>query len=279
MLMEQDSSSSITLETWVRHATHEQDSGAAAKWNKFWWWTPGGEWPSAEDDVLKHSYGHCSETDTHCFQRLPEGLDEDYTELMAEDFSGNTRLVWKFDSTNALAHAAWRALRHGENTPINSDTGTTTMTKSGNTIASKPQAVWGRPRYKNFLRNGDFANGNPILNEKGSTKRGGGTCLPSEVVTCELRSIQAQNDGPPSNALDNALHGYSGYVLHFGNDGNTNNKGTYKVRSSRPIKITSGTIRVEMWVRHTFDFDGTVADMITLNLKDKSDQTLDIVPA
>ena len=42
-----------------------------------------------ENDVLGYEYGHCDDTDEYCFQRLPENLIEDYTELLAVDGAGN----------------------------------------------------------------------------------------------------------------------------------------------------------------------------------------------
>ena len=76
--------------------------------------------------------------------------------------------------------------------------------------------------------------------------------------------------------IDNSLHGYSGYVLHFSNAGppyttSTNDK--YKVRSSTSIKMTTGTIRVEIWIRRSSDYDGT-PQPIHLLLKDSEDKTL-----
>ena len=110
-LLKEGDASAVTMETWVRHTANTDSQGATTKWHKFWWWTPGNEWPSSENDVLGHEYGYCKESDMHCFQRLPEGLEEEYTELMAEDHAGNTRLVWRFDGEHSIAHAAWRALR------------------------------------------------------------------------------------------------------------------------------------------------------------------------
>ena len=272
-MLEDTDSSSLTLETWVRH-TNSLDNGKTNKWNKFWWWLPGAEWPSIEDDVLRHMYGHCKESDTHCFQRLPEGLEEDFTEMMAEDHSGNTRFVWRFDSTNSISHAAWRALRYGEETPIHEDLGTTSTTVKSNEFDVVPQAVWGRPRHENWVRNGDFAQGNPVQSEGSSTAAGGAKCVVG-ALTCGTRSIRAQVDGPPRGSIDDNIHGYSGYVLHFGNTGSSND-GTYVVKSSRDIGLTSGTIRVEAWMRRSTDYDGALLPM-SLVLKDSDNKVLDIV--
>ena len=276
MLNDESSSSAVTLETWVRHTSESDSVGATTKWHKFWWWTPGGEWPTAENDVLGHEYGHCEEADTYCFQRLPEGLDEQYTEIMAEDHAGNTRLVWRFDGDNSIAHAAWRAMRHGETTLIDTDLGTTRKTMD-DSIPSKiinggPHAIWGRPRFSNLLRNGDFSGGQPIRREQGSTKTGGVKCV-DNTVTCGVRTIRSQSDGPPSDAIDDSLFGYSGYVLHFGNTGapyNTASDGSYNVRSSRSLKMTSGTFRVELWMRRSSDYDGSIQP-ISLSLRGQDD--------
>ena len=82
-------------------------------WKKFWWYKSQSSWPTGENDVLGKKHGYCNATDTYCFQRLPDNLEEDYTELMAVDGSGNTRYKWSFDSSNEVAHAAWMAFRHG----------------------------------------------------------------------------------------------------------------------------------------------------------------------
>jgi hypothetical protein len=87
------------------------------RWTAFWWWEKGTTWPTGVTDVLGRSNGHCgttSESIGHCFQRLPEGLQEDYTEILA--VQDGVRYVWKFDSTNDIAHAAWNAFRHGMET-------------------------------------------------------------------------------------------------------------------------------------------------------------------
>ena len=87
-------------------------------WEKFWWWEPQERWVKDENDVLGYAHGHCKDEDTYCFQRLPSHLTEDKTELMAIQRNEDTgritaRYKWNFDSSNAVAHAAWQAFRHG----------------------------------------------------------------------------------------------------------------------------------------------------------------------
>ena len=77
-------------------------------WLAFWWWTADAIWPVDETDVLGYSYGHCTPYDEYCFGRLPPWAKEDSTEMLAIDSEGNEYL-WQFDSSNAVAHAAWLA--------------------------------------------------------------------------------------------------------------------------------------------------------------------------
>ena len=85
-------------------------------WLAFWWWTADSAWPADEKDVLAHPYGYCSSYSEYCFGRIPPWAREDSTEMLAIDSQGNEYL-WKFDSQNAVAHAAWLAFHDQQTTP------------------------------------------------------------------------------------------------------------------------------------------------------------------
>ena len=88
--------------------------GYGYRWTAFWWWPKGGQWPSKATDVLEKSYGQCKETDVYCFGRLPSGIKEDRTKMLAIDTEGDV-YIWKFSSANPTAHAAWKAFHdHAE---------------------------------------------------------------------------------------------------------------------------------------------------------------------
>lgn len=78
------------------------------QWTAFWWYNANTTWPDWEEDVLKYDFGHCDSTDPYCFGRLPWSVLEDFTEMLAVD-SENTTYKWRFNSSNDVAHAAWRA--------------------------------------------------------------------------------------------------------------------------------------------------------------------------
>ena len=93
---------------------YERDDGVRIeKWTAFWWYDVGTTWPTAENDVLAHDFGHCKANDSYCFGRLPLSAVEDNTELLAVDSQGTT-YKWRFDSSNSVAHAAWRAFHDHE---------------------------------------------------------------------------------------------------------------------------------------------------------------------
>jgi len=85
-------------------------------WRAFWWYFGRTEFPSNEVDVLAYDYGSCDISSTYCFGRIPSYMTEDETELLAVDSTGN-QLLWRFDSTNPTAHAAWQAFAEGIETP------------------------------------------------------------------------------------------------------------------------------------------------------------------
>lgn len=85
-------------------------------WVAFWWWTADATWPADEKDVLAYPYGYCSSYSEYCFGRLPSWTREDSTEMLAIDSQGNEYL-WKFNSHNAVAHAAWLAFHDHVTTP------------------------------------------------------------------------------------------------------------------------------------------------------------------
>ena len=86
------------------------------RWMTFWWWTADATWPAKENDVLTYPYGYCSSYSEYCFGRIPSWAREDNTEMLAIDSQGNEYL-WKFDSHNAVAHAAWLAFHDHVTTP------------------------------------------------------------------------------------------------------------------------------------------------------------------
>ncbi|CAE7199003.1 unnamed protein product [Symbiodinium natans] len=86
------------------------------EYHKFWWFTKGSSWPAGKTDVLADDFGDCQANDPVCFQKLPK------------DDVGN-EFLWKFDASNSVAHAAFKAFvplgrgregrkggRHGEKT-------------------------------------------------------------------------------------------------------------------------------------------------------------------
>ena len=77
-------------------------------WTAFWWYDAYTAWPDWEKDVLKYEFGHCNSTDPYCFGRLPWSAVEDSTEMLAVD-SKNTIYIWRFNSSNDVGHAVWRA--------------------------------------------------------------------------------------------------------------------------------------------------------------------------
>lgn len=85
-------------------------------WIAFWWWTAHAIWPVKETDVLEYPYGSCNSYSEYCFGRLPSWANEDLTEMLAIDTAGN-QYVWKFSSSNAVAHAAWLAFHDHIITP------------------------------------------------------------------------------------------------------------------------------------------------------------------
>ena len=103
---------SVTEEV-ARHMTSCKHGG---NWLAFWWWTADANWPAKESDMLAYPYGYCSSYSVHCFGRIPSWAREDYTEILAIDSVGNEYL-WKFDSHNAVAHAAWMAFHDHLTTP------------------------------------------------------------------------------------------------------------------------------------------------------------------
>lgn len=84
------------------------------KYEKFWWFSNGAAWPMGKKDVLGDSYGDCKSSDEVCFQKLPE-VEEKGLLLLAVDDQGN-QFEWKFDSSNEVAHAAFKAFRYGTTT-------------------------------------------------------------------------------------------------------------------------------------------------------------------
>ena len=264
--------SAMTVEAWVRKSSvpsAESRSGSTeggATWHKFWWWIKNQDWPfDASDpasiskgDVLGSPFGSCEMKDKHCFQRLPPHLDEDYTEIMAEEDDGKKRrLVWRFDSRNTVAHAAWRAFRHGEETLSPSQGGT--------------GHVRGRNRFANYVGNGNFRAGRGALNEKSSkgTVLDGSTtkaldCVAGALICGATRSIVrfSHGNGPPRQEFA----ANSGFGLRFDageNELAKNLKGEYHVfpRPDAGGKGTgtidrSGLFRVEGWVRLSEDWSG-----------------------
>ena len=86
------------------------------RWMTFWWWTADATWPAKVNGVLTYPYGYCSSYSEYCFGRIPSWAREDNTEMLAIDSQGNEYL-WKFDSHNAVAHAAWLAFHDHVTTP------------------------------------------------------------------------------------------------------------------------------------------------------------------
>ena len=84
-------------------------------WTAFWWYGLNTAWPYWEEDVLKYEFGHCNSTDPYCFGRLPWSAVEDSTELLAVD-SENTIYRWRFNSSNDVSHAVWRAFHDHQET-------------------------------------------------------------------------------------------------------------------------------------------------------------------
>ncbi|CAE7318762.1 unnamed protein product [Symbiodinium pilosum] len=80
-------------------------------YQKFWWFKKGSKWPTGKTDVLGDNFGDCKSSDAVCFQKLPEVKEEGLL-LLAIDSEGN-QFEWTFDSLNPVAHAAYKALRHG----------------------------------------------------------------------------------------------------------------------------------------------------------------------
>jgi hypothetical protein len=62
--------------------------------------------------VLEDSYGSCGEDDPVCFQRLPNGIPEAGTQIMAVDSAGDA-WKWTFDPNNLIAHRAFLAFTAG----------------------------------------------------------------------------------------------------------------------------------------------------------------------
>ncbi|XP_071790437.1 uncharacterized protein [Asterias amurensis] len=83
-----------------------------ARWRLFWWYQANTTWPASVTDVLQDNYGDCDVDSPYCFSRLPEALQEDGAEILAEDSAG-TVYRWAFDSSNNVAHATWRAFHDG----------------------------------------------------------------------------------------------------------------------------------------------------------------------
>ena len=84
-------------------------------WRAFWWYGLNTAWPDWEEDVLKYEFGHCNSTDPYCFGRLPWSAVEHSTELLAVD-SEKTIYRWRFNSSNDVAHAVWRAFHDHQET-------------------------------------------------------------------------------------------------------------------------------------------------------------------
>lgn len=97
-------------------AHHLTSCKHGGNWLAFWWWSADATWPLKESDVLAYPYGYCSSYSVYCFGRIPSWAREDYTEMLAIDSAGNEYL-WKFDSHNAVAHAAWLAFHDHLTTP------------------------------------------------------------------------------------------------------------------------------------------------------------------
>lgn len=92
------------------YGSHPIDGGG---WKRWWWFTPGTVIDrSVESDVLGYEYGHCRRSDDYCFQRMPPGLVERDTELLAVDSAGNI-YRWEFMPWLDVAHSAWRAFTSG----------------------------------------------------------------------------------------------------------------------------------------------------------------------
>ena len=98
--------------TGITDPANSLDGGG---WTAWWWYVPNTPWPSSKTDVFGDAPGSCVATDTTCFAKLPAGLAEDGLELLAVD-SGGTALKWTFSSSNAVAHAAFLAMRDGTTT-------------------------------------------------------------------------------------------------------------------------------------------------------------------
>ena len=85
------------------------------QYTAFWWYDANTAWPDWEDDVLRYDFGRCNSTDPDCFGRLPWSAVEDSTEMLAVD-SENTTYKWRFNSSNDVAHAVWRAFHDHQHT-------------------------------------------------------------------------------------------------------------------------------------------------------------------
>ena len=126
-------------------------SDSSGDWTAFWWIdgfnTP---WPAGENDVLAYAFGHCKAIDPYCFGRLPLTANEDSTEMLAVDSYG-TKYKWSFDSSNTVAHAAWRAFHDHQTIPFgevrNQANPWTPQVLSGNAPAENQDSFMYRDQY------------------------------------------------------------------------------------------------------------------------------------
>jgi hypothetical protein len=106
----------FTIETWARKSMAGRSSSAGV-FKKFWWFTTGSEFPAQSDISVFGQDTDCEKTAAICFAKLPGHLHEDFTELLAIDNAG-TRYQWSFNSQNSVAHAAWRAMKNGDEVTV-----------------------------------------------------------------------------------------------------------------------------------------------------------------
>merc|ERR1712187_204960 len=80
---------------------------------KFWWYNAETPFPKTKKDVFGDQAGSCKTDQPVCFQKLPGGLNEAKTEIMAADSVG-TVYKWRFDPSNKVAHASFLAMQQGK---------------------------------------------------------------------------------------------------------------------------------------------------------------------
>jgi hypothetical protein len=79
-------------------------------WTKFWWYNGKG-WPSGLH-ALDYSFGTHNQGGDYGFQRLPQYLTKDNTELLAKDGAGNV-YKWDFANASETSQRVWNSFFSG----------------------------------------------------------------------------------------------------------------------------------------------------------------------